>query len=102
MPLKLDLTEKLIEAENVEAMQNVLDLSIGLIGEEKSLYDLALSFLCLGTSETVFRIHDIFVWIRIGIRGSMPLTNGSGSGSWIRILLFSLLNLKMRTKTNFM
>ncbi len=49
MPLKLDLTEKLIEAENVEAMQNVLDLSIGLIGEEKSLYDLALSFLCLGT-----------------------------------------------------
>jgi hypothetical protein len=27
------------------------------------------------------------VWIRI--RGSMPLTNGSGSGSWIRILLFS-------------
>ncbi len=39
----------------------------------------------------VLRIHDIFVWIRIGIRGSMPLTNGSGSGfgSWIRILLFS-------------
>ncbi len=26
---------------------------------------------------TVFRIHDILVWIRI--RGSMPLTNGSGS-----------------------
>jgi hypothetical protein len=81
MPLKLDLTEKLIEAENVEAMQNVLDLSIGLIGEEKSLYDLALSFLCLGTSETVLRIHDIFGWIRIRIRGSMPLTNGSVSGS---------------------
>jgi hypothetical protein len=59
MPLKLDLTEKLIEAENVEAMQNVLDLSIGLIGEEKSLYDLALSFLCLGTSETVLRIFDV-------------------------------------------
>ncbi len=28
---------------------------------------------------SVFRIHDIFVGIRI--RGSMPLTNGSGSGS---------------------
>jgi hypothetical protein len=28
---------------------------------------------------TVFRIHDILVWIRILIRGSMPLTNGSGS-----------------------
>ncbi len=56
MPLKLDLTEKLIEAENVEAMQNVLDLSIGLIGEEKSLYDLALSFLCLGTYVDTWRV----------------------------------------------
>ncbi len=25
------------------------------------------------------RIHDILVWIRIWIRGSMPRTNGSGS-----------------------
>jgi hypothetical protein len=29
--------------------------------------------------QTVFRIHDILGWIRIRIRGSMPLTNGSGS-----------------------
>ncbi len=29
----------------------------------------------------VFRIHDILVWIRIRISGSMPLTNGSGFGS---------------------
>jgi hypothetical protein len=29
----------------------------------------------------VLRIHDILLWIRIRIRGSMPLTNGSGSGS---------------------
>jgi hypothetical protein len=28
----------------------------------------------------VLRIHDILVWIRI--RGSMPLTNGCGSGSF--------------------
>jgi hypothetical protein len=28
---------------------------------------------------SVFRIHDILVWIRIRIRGSVPLTNGSGS-----------------------
>jgi hypothetical protein len=28
-------------------------------------------------SPAVFRIHEILVWIRI--RGSMPLTNGSGS-----------------------
>jgi len=31
----------------------------------------------------VFRIHDILVWIRI--RGSMPLTNGSGFGSGSKI-----------------
>ncbi len=30
----------------------------------------------------VFRIHDFLVWIRI--RGSMPLTNGSGSGCGFR------------------
>jgi hypothetical protein len=29
----------------------------------------------------VLRIHDILVWIRIRIRGSMPLTNGSGSAT---------------------
>jgi hypothetical protein len=46
--------------------------------------------------EAVFRIHDIFVWIRI--RGSMTLTNGSGSGSLIRILLFMSLTFKMPAK----
>ncbi len=30
-------------------------------------------------SATEFRIHDILVWIWIHTRGSMPLTNGSGS-----------------------
>ncbi len=29
----------------------------------------------------MLRIHDILGWIRIWIRGSMPLTNGSGFGS---------------------
>ncbi len=37
---------------------------------------------------SVLRIHAILVWIRIRIRGSMPLTNGSGSrrpkNMWIR------------------
>jgi hypothetical protein len=28
----------------------------------------------------VFQIHNILVWIRIWICGSMPLTDGSGSG----------------------
>ncbi len=30
----------------------------------------------------MLRIHDLLGWIRIRIRGSMPLTNGSGSGSF--------------------
>ncbi len=55
------------------------------------------------TVQSVFRIHDILVWIRI--RGSMPLTNGSGFGSgstsWIRILLFSSLTFKMPAKKQF-
>ncbi len=39
--------------------------------------------------QPVLRIHDILVWIRIRIwiRGSMPLTNGSGSGSCYVLLL---------------
>ncbi len=44
----------------------------------------------------LLRIHDILGWIRIRIRGSMPLTNGFGS--WIRILLFSSLTFKMLAK----
>jgi hypothetical protein len=48
----------------------------------------------------VLQIHDILGWIRI--RGSIPLTNESGSGfgseSWIRILLFSSLTFKMPAK----
>jgi hypothetical protein len=42
-------------------------------------YILKGSTLYLYTMNAVFRIHDILVWIRI--RGSMPLTNGSGFGS---------------------
>ncbi len=51
----------------------------------------------------VLRIHDILGWIRIRILGSMPLTNrsGFGSGSWIRILLFSSLTFKMPAKNLF-
>ncbi len=58
-----------------------------------------VSLVC-GTHEPVLQIH-VSNWIRI--RGSMPLTNGSGfgSGSWIRILLFSSLTFKMPTKNEF-
>ncbi len=51
--------------------------------------------------KAVLRIHDILGWIRIRIRGSMPLTNGSGSGSWIRILPFLSLTFKMPAKNLF-
>jgi hypothetical protein len=34
-----------------------------------------------GPSQAVLQIHDILMWIRIRIRGSIPLTNGSGFGS---------------------
>ncbi len=60
-----------------------------------------LSILTQKLFLTVFLIHDILVWIRIRIRGSMPLTNGSGFGSWIRILLFPSLTLQMPAKNKF-
>jgi hypothetical protein len=46
----------------------------------------------------VLRIPDILVWIRIRIwiRGSMPLTNGSGSGS-----CYFVIDLKDAKKINF-
>jgi hypothetical protein len=57
-------------------------------------------FLNVVSKKPVLRIHDILGWIRIRIRGSMPLTNESrsGSGSWIQILLFSSLTFKMPAK----
>ncbi len=49
----------------------------------------------------MLQIRDnlVWMWIQIRIRGSMPVTNGSGS--WIRILLFSSLTFKMPAKKNF-
>ncbi len=45
----------------------------------------------------VLRIHDILV----RIRGSMPLTNGSGSGSWIGSCYFCYWPSRCQQKTNF-
>jgi hypothetical protein len=51
----------------------------GSEAQVESLHADALSkVLLLIMIIAVFRIHEILVWIRI--RGSMPLTNGSGSG----------------------
>ncbi len=44
----------------------------------------------------VLRIHDILVWIRIRIRGSMPLTNGSG------YCYFRHWSSRCQEKTNFL
>ncbi len=49
-----------------------------------------------GLSQAVFWIHDILVWIRIRIRGSMPLTNGSGSCN------FCHWPSRCQQKTNFL
>ncbi len=65
------------------------------------------SHLFSESSKPVLQIYDILGWIRIRILGSMPLTNGSGfgswfgSGSWIRILLFSTLTFKTPSKNLF-
>ncbi len=48
LPLKFKLMAKLIQLEDMERMQRVLDASISVIGEERSLYDLAHNFLDLG------------------------------------------------------
>ncbi len=44
---------------------------------------------------SMMRIHEILVWIRIRIRGSMPLTNGSGFGTGpgsVSVFLSGILN----------
>jgi len=47
LPDKISLTKTLIEAEELEGLQKVLDISIEQQGEENSLYDLAFCFLSL-------------------------------------------------------
>ena len=48
LPAKLEFTKKLIEEENVDGLQKIVDISIGVIGEEQTLYDLTECFLQLG------------------------------------------------------
>jgi hypothetical protein len=55
----------------------------------------------------VLRIHKILGWIRIRILGSMPLTNGSGSGfgsgfgSWIRMTSIDLQDASKKLRYFF-
>ncbi len=50
-------------------------------------------------SRPVLRIHDILLWIRI--RGSMPLTNGSGSGCGYGSCYFCHWPSRFQQKTKF-
>ncbi len=59
----------------------------------KIFQDFSKFSLSLNYAEPALRIHDILVWIRI--RGSMPLTNGSGS------FYFHHWHSRCRQKTNF-
>ena len=58
MPLKFELTRKLIEAEDIQSIQAVLDASIEIIGESKSLYDLTFSFLVLGKTSQATKLFQ--------------------------------------------
>jgi hypothetical protein len=71
------LTRRLASGPEAAVRSRVAD---GSEAQVESLHADALSkVLLLIMIIAVFRILDILVWIRI--RGSMPLTNGSGFGS---------------------
>ncbi len=55
----------------------------------------------LSIPKAVFRIHEILGWIRIRIRGSMPLTSGSGSGFGSGSCYFRTWPSRCQQKTNF-
>ena len=48
LPKKFYLTCKLIEEDDVDAVQEIMDASSSVIGEEKSIYDLGHAFLSMG------------------------------------------------------
>ncbi len=56
--------------------------------------------ICLNVFFSVLGIHDILRWIRIRIRGSMPLTNGSGFG--FGSCYFRHWPSRCQQKTNFL
>ncbi len=58
----------------------------------------AFDFVIAVVFKLVFRIYDILVWIRI--RGSMPLTNGSGFGSGSGSCYFRHWLSRRQQKTN--
>jgi len=57
MPNKYALTCRLIEEEELQIVQEVLDISIGIIGEERSLYDLAYCYLTMGRTDQARNLY---------------------------------------------
>ncbi len=69
--------------------------SVKMVSIRPRIHNSARNFWKSAHLATVFRIHDILVWIRI--RGSMPLNNGSGCGSFY----FHHWPSRCQQKTNF-
>ncbi len=65
-------------------------------------YSITFGFSLFWFSKAEFRINDILVRIRIRILGSVPFTNGSGSGfGSARLLLISAVTFKTPAKNIF-
>ena len=58
LPKKFHLTCKLIEEDDVDAVQEIMDASSSVIGEEKSIYDLAHAFLYLGRKDQAKKLFE--------------------------------------------
>ena len=56
LPLQFQLMEELIKSNELEKVQKVLDISITVAGEERTLYHAIYSFLCLGKTENVQKL----------------------------------------------
>jgi hypothetical protein len=56
LPLKFKLMEELIKNNELEKVQKVLDISIRVAGEERTLYHAIYSFLSLGKTENVQKL----------------------------------------------
>jgi hypothetical protein len=73
-----------------------LRLRPGLFTHDSCRFFLQLAGTC--TCTAVLRIHDILMWIRVRVRGSMPLAKGFGSGS----CYFRHWPSRRQQKTNFL
>ena len=56
LPLKFKLMEELIHNNELEKVGRVLDISIRVAGEERTLYHAIYSFLSLGKAENVEKL----------------------------------------------